>query len=244
MKPIVLIFSRSRCGSTLLRRTLNSHSECRIGSEIFHQGDHSRKWFNHSVFQNIPIWTEAVKREKYLQDLRNLPDNPKYIGAKIIREQAPESFFQWAIENPDITTIRCDRHPLAAYVSHEQSKKDGFWNRDIENKEMNGVIRTEPPNTTIDLSIYEFKNYLEDTIKFNCMTYKVDLVVPYHQLVFDFNIGARQLFNDLDIPEEDLNIQQVQKIRSWSIINRISNYDEIKNLIPINHPLMRKMPLI
>lgn len=243
MKSIVLIFSRSRCGSTLLRRTLNSHSECRIGSEIFHQGDHSRKWFNHDVFPNIPIWTEAISREDYLLNLKDLPDNPKYIGGKVIKEQAPESFFQWAINNPDITTIRCDRNPLAAYVSHEQSKKDGFWNRDVDNKEMNGRVREKPPETTIELNMYEFKKYLDDTTKFNCLTNKVDLIVPYHQLVFDFSIGVKQLFDDLNIPNEYVE-PQVKKIRSWSIIDRISNYEEIRDLIPTSHPMMRKLPLV
>jgi hypothetical protein len=244
MKPIVLIFSRSRCGSTLLRRALNSHSECRIGSEIFHQGDHSRKWFNHKIFPNVPIWTEAKSRKEYLYDLRNLEDNPKHIGAKIIKEQAPEEFFQWAIDNPDITTIRCDRHPLSAYVSHEQSKKDGFWNKDIQNKGMSGKVTEKPPETTIELNLQEFKKYLDETIRFNCLTNKVDLIVPYHQLTFDFDLGVKKLFDDLELKYEDIGGPEMKKIRSWSIINRISNYNDIKNLLPLSHPLMEKFPLI
>lgn len=210
-----IILSHQRSGSTLLTRSLNSHSLLRVEDEIFHPTWHSiLKWRN----ENLGIKYEPISNlknyEEFILDVFSNLDGFKVLNTnpvdidKLIDVINKYNIFVIILKRKDL---------IKSIISAELCKITNVWqNEDFVTKQNKCEIHIQPEE--IEIQINKINNFYIKLEKINN-----NMKILYEDLISDWDFTIEKILNKIEIQNELIPMKLGKLTEDY----QISNYKEI-----------------
>ncbi len=229
-----IISGMARSGTTLLQHSLNAHPKITCWGELLNENTDTRM----RAYKEMPakLGEEPILRNgkgsNYLSRFFNAEKKQNdLIGAKVLESHAERSDGWTIIKSENVRVLFCVRHPLASFISKEQSMEDQVWNGPSKPKKMK-----------IEFNLNKWEQYEIRWYKMCDRMPKNSFKVYYHDLVFNYKPTISQVFRFLDMPGIDLPKPKLTKQRQWNVLDRVTNPDVVSNILIASKP--HPLPLI
>jgi LPS sulfotransferase NodH len=221
MQNFIILFDH-RCGSTVIREALDSHSSLKVLDEIFcwtcDDMNNIREYYaqNLQIEKKIDINFDITPIiEKIFQD---------YNGFKILRDQIHKNNPAWKyLRNNSKQIFLYRKNKVKQFISFTRCYRSKIWHvRHNESKQ---------PEDKIYVDIEEMALFIENSYKqekFFKNFFKDFISISYEDIQNDIHDVLYKIQNFLEIQPENLKIN-LQKINTKPLSEVVSNYNELKN---------------
>jgi len=224
-----IITGNDRSGVTLLKESINNHSDIICFPELLSMNEESRIIHNHKCFKNGKWLKNKNNVIEYLKE--NIFDTLYNTGIKITIKQ----IFKWNILEylsniPDLKIIFVKRNYLASYISLIKSNNNKIWSV----SDHTSMSKSQP----VELDIDNFLSYMKT---FNTMENIViqelsnNYIILYRDLIENYNKIMHKVFDFLMIPST-LKFPPTKLLYNFNIKEDILNWKDVKKKMKDYYP--------
>lgn len=228
-----------RSGSSVIQSAISNLRGAVCHCNLLHEDERVRiaeheRYFGPSA---VPEWYQPELFSPWQYINHQVYDNPKN-GEKSVGLRLPYNRVH-ALELYDLLHDRCIegdfglvhvvRNPVACYVSLQQAKMTGVWSRSLDDKAKSDI---PPPVVIVPADLVQFVRQhaaIRGKLERACDDV---LVVHYRDLLLNFQPTMAKVFDFIEIETRERAMPSCRRLRNRSMRERISNFDELKSVLP------------
>ncbi len=235
----IFILSEPRAGSSWLMKTLNSHEEITLLSELY----------NHAMFEEV-LNFHQIKREEFYLSIdyleKKFAENNKYIGCKILLNQLnlistdfPVYFIERYKNSYFIFLYR--ENEVAAYVSLKIAHTYKIWHLHKTEDIKKRTVHIDPMDLRerIEENILLRNRILGQLDKQKAKIFKIS----YEELFLNREKSITGICNFLNVSEKNIVFSSEKKSNPFVMEEIIENFEEVSSHLkkyPCYHEMLFK----